>query len=713
VTLADFAQDYNAAALLPVIVGLPLLGGMVNGLFGKYFSKPLVGVVACTTVLASFFLTVLAFLQLREMTLVNPDAALRHVLFQWIAAGDYSFEFAFLFDPLSALMCMVVTGVGFVIHLYSTNYMEDDPSYARYFSYLNLFMFSMLMLVLGKNLAMLFIGWEGVGACSYLLIGFWFKDMDKAEAGQKAFVVNRIGDLGFAIAIFLLLAYCNGSVDYDRLRAHFTDARHVIDHPWTVTLIGLLLFVGACGKSAQIPLYVWLPDAMAGPTPVSALIHAATMVTAGVYMVARMNFLYALTPHAMTVVMVVGALTAVVAATIGLVQNDIKKVLAYSTVSQLGYMFVGVGAGAFAAGIFHLYTHAFFKACLFLGAGAVIYALHHEQDIRKMGGLRNKLKVVHWTFAVACVAIAGLPPLAGFFSKDAIIAETVGYHPDTKKLTEYYDGWFDRSGHAELMKAAKPGEAVDADPKKLEAAKAKAKAAYIASVEGLKIWRMVAAVLCLIGALMTAFYMFRLYFLTFWGEYRGDHHTWEHAHDSPFAMGTVLQILAVFSFIGGWIGLPFAHGKLNWLDHWLDPVFARGHEFVGGHLSDALEYGLMGGSVAIAGFGVFLAWQMYKDGPSQKAAELSAQFKGLYEFLLNKWWVDELYHAIIVRPLRRVSQATFQVVDRVLVDTLLVSLPGWLLSGTSQVVRLVQTGEVQLYLCGVVVGLAALALYLV
>ncbi|MSP91568.1 MAG: NADH-quinone oxidoreductase subunit L [Myxococcales bacterium] len=710
-SLADLTFDYNAAALLPVIVALPLLGGIVTGLFGKHLSRGTVHVIANTAVLAPFFMAVLAFVQLRALTLTNPDAALRFELYRWIAAGSYTFDIAFLFDPLSAVMCLVVAGVGFLVHLYSTAYMEDDKGYARYFSYLNLFVFSMLMLVLGKNLAMLFIGWEGVGACSYLLIGFWFKDMDKAVAGQKAFIVNRIGDIGFVIAIFLLLAYANGSVDYDSLRAHFSDAHRVLIDPATITLICLLLFVGAAGKSAQIPLYVWLPDAMAGPTPVSALIHAATMVTAGVYMVARMNFLYALSPAAMTVVMVVGALTAVVAASIGLAQNDIKKVLAYSTVSQLGYMFVAVGAGAFAAGIFHLFTHAFFKACLFLGAGAVIYGLHHEQDIRNMGGLKAKMKVTHWTFLVACLAIAGLPPLAGFFSKDAILAETVGFHPDTEKLSAYYDASFKNQALRALAREHKPGTPFEADSAKIDARHKQVKAAYVASVEKLAIWRKVALALCLLGALMTAFYMFRLYFLTFWGQFRGDPHAYHDAKDAPLSMALALQILAVLSIAGGWLGMPFAHGKLNWFWHWLDPVFARGHEFVGGHLSAALEYGLMGASVTAFAIGAGVAWSFYKDGPSKQAAAIAASARGLHAALLNKWYVDELYDAILIKPLRSVSMALFQVVDRVVIDTMLVSLPGWTLSGLSYLVRFVQTGEVQVYLVGIVAGLTVLVMY--
>ena len=703
------AFSFSPSALLPIIVLLPLLGGILNGLFGKRFSRQTVYAIGSTTVLASFLLSVMVFQGLRGAMVTDPNAAFRFEAYHWIVAGNYSFDFAFLADQLSAVMLLVVTGVGFLVHLYSTSYMDDDPGIARYFAYLNLFVFSMLMLVLGKNLAMLFIGWEGVGACSYLLIGFWFKDMDKAEAGQKAFVVNRIGDIGFVVAIFLLLAYAGGSVDFDSLRAHFSDSARAIDHAPTITLICLLLFVGACGKSAQIPLYVWLPDAMAGPTPVSALIHAATMVTAGVYMIARMNFLFALSPHAMTVVMMVGALTAIFAASIGLVQNDIKKVLAYSTVSQLGFMVIAVGAGAFAAGIFHLFTHAFFKACLFLGAGAVIHGLHHEQDIRKMGGLKKKMPLVNATFLISCIAIAGLPPLAGFFSKDAILAETVALKPDAEKLAAYYEGGFKRQAFAEAGAAG--GEA--ADMAKVAAAEQGIKKHYIESVEHLGIWRKVAFALGLCAALMTAFYMFRLYFLTFTGEYRGDHHTWDHAHDAPWPMGSALAILAALSVVGGWVGMPFAHGHYNFFYHWLEPVLARGKELVEGELAPSVEYGLMGLSVLVASIGVFIAWQLYGRGVSEVPARIATTFRPVYNALLNKYYVDEFYHAVVITPLRAVSRALFQVVDRVLVDLAMVRGPGYALVGLSHLGRLAQTGEVQAYLIGTVVGVAALAWYLI
>jgi NADH-quinone oxidoreductase subunit L len=700
-------MTYNPSALLPVIVLLPLLGALFNGLLGSRLSRQTVYAISNTTVLASFLLSVMVFLGLRGAMVTAPDAAFRYTLYEWIAAGSYKFEIAFLADQLSAVMLLVVTGVGFLVHLYSTGYMHEDPGYARYFSYLNLFIFSMLMLVLGKNLAMLFIGWEGVGACSYLLIGFWFKDMDKAAAGQKAFIVNRIGDVGFLAAMMLLLAYGNGSVDFDHLRVVFSDSAHMLDHAPTVTLIALLLFVGAAGKSAQIPLYIWLPDAMAGPTPVSALIHAATMVTAGVYMIARMNFLFALTPHAMTVVMMVGATTALVAASIGLVQNDIKKVLAYSTVSQLGFMIVAVGAGAYAAGVFHLMTHAFFKGALFLGAGAVIHALHHEQDIRKMGGLKKKLPIIHWTFLISCIAIAGLPPLAGFFSKDAILAETLAFRPNTEKIATYYGESFERQARVKVMADKAPDQA------KLAVAVKAERDAYVKSVEDLAIWRKVAFALCLLAAFMTAFYMFRLYFLTFSGDYRGDHHTWDHAHDAPWPMATALVLLAFLSFVGGWVGTPFFHNQFNFFFHWLEPVLARGEELLDGHMTPALEYGLMAASTVVAALGVTLAWWMYRKGPSELGANLANRMSFIYDALLNKYYVDEFYDRVVVRPLRAVSQAAFQVIDRIIVDLVMVRGPGYVLLGVSHAGRLLQNGEVQTYLVGVVLGIALLAYYLV
>ena len=707
-------QD-NPAILLPMIVLLPLLGGIINGFFGKRLSKQAVYFIANTAVLGAFVLSVQSFFNLRAAIAVDPSAAFRYEAFRWIAAGSYSFDMSFLLDPLSSVMILVVTGVGFLVHLYSTSYMDSDEGVGRYFSYLNLFVFSMLMLVLGKNLAMLFIGWEGVGACSYLLIGFWFKDMAKAEAGQKAFVVNRIGDIGFVVAIFLLLAYGNGSVDYDSLKLMFSDKVATVSHAPTITLICLLLFVGAAGKSAQIPLHVWLPDAMAGPTPVSALIHAATMVTAGVYMIVRLNFLFALSPHAMTVVMLIGALTALVAASIGLVQTDIKKVLAYSTVSQLGFMFIAVGAGAFAAGIFHLFTHAFFKGCLFLGAGAVIHALHHEQDIRKMGGLAKKLPVIRMTFLISCIAIAGLPPLAGFFSKDAILVETVAFAPAIEKLQTYYGPGFQRQAETmALGDAIRAGKtAADVDRLRITEKAGDLQKQWRTSVESLAPWRKVAFAMGLLAALMTAFYMFRLYFLTFSGTYRGDPHAFDHAHDAPWPMALPLQILAVLSVCAGWLGTPFNHGHWNKFYQWLDPVLERGKYLVNGHLDVKTEYALMALSTVVAATGVALAWSLYKAGPSEKMANLAQSVRPVYQMLLNKYWLDEAFHALIVLPLRGIAQFLFQLVDRLLIDGLMVRAPGMVLIGLSHVGRMVQTGEVQTYLLGVALGVAALAWYLI
>jgi len=705
----------NPALLLPIIVLLPLVGGIVNGLLGKRLPKQLVYTIANAAVLSSFLLSVMAFVALKGQIAIDPDAALRFTAFQWIAAGGYSFDMAFLLDPLSAVMILVVTGVGFLVHLYSTSYMDNDAGVGRYFAFLNLFVFSMLMLVLGKNLAMLFIGWEGVGACSYLLIGFWFKDMDKAIAGQKAFVVNRIGDIGFVAAIFLLLAYGSGSVDYDALKLLFSDPVGQVAHDRTILLICLLLFIGAAGKSAQIPLYVWLPDAMAGPTPVSALIHAATMVTAGVYMIARLNFIFALSPHAMTIIMLVGALTALVAASIGLVQNDIKKVLAYSTVSQLGFMVVAVGAGAFGAGVFHLFTHAFFKGCLFLGAGAVIHALHHEQDIRKMGGLRRKLPVIRWTFLISCYAIAGLPAASGFFSKDAILAETIAMHPDASRLEAYHAPGFQNQAAQELrVEAAQKGQpTARVDAAQVTRRTGELKAAYKASVEGLAVWRKIAFALCLCAAFMTAFYMFRLYFLTFSGEYRGDHHSWDHAHDAPWPMGLPLVLLAGLSVCAGWIGTPFSHGHYNVFDHWLHPVVERGKQFVSGHLETSAEFALMGASIVVASAGWALAYKLYGQGQSDVPARLAATLRPLYNTLLHKYWLDELYDLVIVRKLRLLAQILFQLVDRLIVDGIMVRGPGLALLGLSQLGRLAHSGEVQTSLVGVAVGLAALAWYLI
>jgi len=488
----------------------------------------------------------------------------------------------------------VVTFIGLFIHIYSTGYMAHDPGFARYMSYLNLFMFAMLTLVLGANYLVMFVGWEGVGLCSYLLIGFWFHKQSASDAGKKAFIVNRIGDAGFLLGVFLIFVTF-GSLDFRSVMA--AAAGMTVEHGWTgpLTLIGLFLFVGACGKSAQIPLYVWLPDAMEGPTPVSALIHAATMVTAGVYMVARSAAIYAHAPNALLVVAVIGALTAILAASIGLVQYDIKRVLAYSTVSQLGYMFLACGVGAFGAAVFHLATHAFFKALLFLGSGSVIHGMSGEQDMRSMGGLKDKLPWTRRTMLVGCIAIAGIPPLAGFFSKDEILWSA-----------------FKIGGHGQLL------------------------------------W-----LIGFVAAAMTAFYMFRLYHMTFSGTFRGTEEQAQHLHESPTSMVLPLQVLAVGSIVAGFVGVPAALGGSNHIEHFLHPVFegaqhALGEVFSAAPPSHAVEYLLMAASVGIAAAGILLAGRMYKAQPAM-AERMAQRFAGAHRVLLNKYYVDEAYGKVFVR----------------------------------------------------------------
>ena len=550
--------------------------------------------------------------------------------FSWITGGDLTIldgrvmpvdiAASFQVDPLSAVMLGFVTFVGFLIHLYSVGYMHGEPdrAYARYFSYLNLFMFAMLTLITGSNLPVLFVGWEGVGLCSYLLIGFYFEKGWCASAGMKAFIVNRIGDFGFILAIFAAFMVF-GTLEFSELfqamqgdhNGHFAAA---------ATIIGLLLFVGAVGKSAQIPLFVWLPDAMAGPTPVSALIHAATMVTAGVYMVARCNYFYQVSPTAMLVVAVVGGVTAVVAATIGLVQNDIKKVLAYSTVSQLGYMFLAAGVGAYVAAIFHVVTHAFFKACLFLGSGSVIHACGGEQDMRKMGGLKKYMPTTWWTFVAATVAIAGIPPLAGFVSKDAILAKA------------FEAGFTDLNGFGNVY---------------------------------FLLW-----MLGLGGAGLTAFYMFRLVFMTFYGKFRGGEEAEHHLHESPWTMTLPLQILAVLSIVGGLlIGFPgqlFHLEGWSFIDRFLDPVVLSHGEHAGHAVSFGLEWALVLLSVGVAATGIVVAWRFYKlDAGFTRAKALAERFPLVYKLLLNKYWVDEIYGATVIAGTIKLSRFLWEFDARV------------------------------------------------
>ncbi len=621
----------NNLWLIPI---LPFAGFLVNGLFGKRAGK---GFVTAVAILASLGAAVAGTVAVFEYT-AHYHHGERHlnVLYQWFNSGGIGADIAFQLDPLSIVMLMVVTWIGFLIHVYSVGYMHDDDGYWRYFAYLNLFLSMMLILILGSSYLFMFVGWEGVGLCSYLLIGFYYDTGYAPPAGKKAFVVNRIGDFGFLIAMFLMFAYI-GSVDFARVSQVAAGGGLPAS---IVTAICLLLFLGACGKSAQIPLYVWLPDAMAGPTPVSALIHAATMVTAGVYMVARSNVLYRLAPEAMMVVAIIGGLTALFAATIGLRQFDIKKVLAYSTVSQLGFMFIGVGVGAFSAGVFHLVTHAFFKACLFLGSGSVIHAMGGEQDIRKMGGLKGKIPITYWTFLIATIAIAGFPPLSGFFSKDEILASAF--------VTPYFPGL--------------------------------GKLIYI---------------LGSLAAFCTSFYMYRLVYLTFYGKFRGTHEQEHHLHESPPTMTMPLIILAALSIFGGLLGLPHVIGP-NFLGRWLHPVIpeiAGVHGEI--HINSGTEWLVMGLSTLIAVAGWFFAMRLYKERALAADERFEQRSPALARAIENKWYVDELYGAVIVRPLEALSRFFWKGVDMV-IDGIAAML-GFTVRMFGDVMRFFQTGNVRNY----------------
>ncbi len=645
-------MDIKTSILLWIPL-LPLFGAIVNGLFGRHFSRPLVSAIGCGTVGMAFVLGLVAS---ADIFASNGEARLVQSVYAWITAGNISIQLSFLLDSLSVIMVLVVAGVSFLIHVYSTGYMRDDPSHARYFAYLNLFVFSMLVLVLGDNLPVLFVGWEGVGLCSYLLIGFWFEDPAKASAGKKAFIVNRIGDLGFLIGMFLLFGAV-GSLSIDDLRAGTAQG---LIAPGLATAACLFLFLGATGKSAQIPLYVWLPDAMAGPTPVSALIHAATMVTAGVYMIARLSFLFAISPTASAVVALVGGLTALIAATIGITQKDIKKVLAYSTVSQLGYMFVAVGVGAYFAGIFHLMTHAFFKACLFLGSGAVIHALSGVQDITKMGGLRKKLPWTYWTFLISTLAIAGFPPFAGFFSKDEILWKALS-----------------STSHAPWAS-----------------------------------WVHLAAYgMGILAAAITSFYMFRLVFLTFHGKSRLDPSI--HVHHEMKSMSYPLAVLAGLATVAGWVGASL-FGIHSFAD-FLDPVVGAAQktavvmrDFAHNH---SIEWAAAVGSVAVAFIGLGLAWLLYIKSPDTPW-RLAERFRFTYRLVFNKYWVDEFYEAFIIRPIHAFSVFLWRIVDVVIIDGFGVNGPARLLKGIGHVGRRLQSGNVQAYAFWLFAGVAGALLYL-
>ncbi len=620
---------FNLVWLTPL---LPLLGFLINGLGRKQLSKTMAGFIGSGTVFLSFLISVLIFIQLVDGNI--PKAPIHYFDFINITALKIGFDFQI--DQLSSIFLLIITGVGFLIHVYSTSYMKDEESkdFAKYFAFLNLFIFSMLILVMGANYVIMFIGWEGVGLCSYLLIGYWFKNTSYNVAAKKAFIMNRIGDLGFLLAVFWLIAKL-GSVDFHNVFANVSKLS-VTD----LTGITLLLFVGAMGKSAQIPLYTWLPDAMAGPTPVSALIHAATMVTAGIYMIARSNILYTMAPVSQAVVAIVGLSTAILAATIALKQNDIKKVLAYSTVSQLGYMFLGLGVGAYTGAVFHVMTHAFFKALLFLGAGSVIHAMSGEQDIRNMGGLKKYMSITHITFLLACFAIAGMPPFSGFFSKDEILAAAFARSP--------------------------------------------------------LLWGAGVA-----GAIMTAFYMFRLYAMTFLGKFRGTHEQQHHLHESPKAITIPLIILAILSVIGGWIGIPevFMHGGHR-LEEFLAPVFAQSNAITIKHEANAsTEFMLMGISVAVALTALLYAWNKFSK--YQKTAETET---GLGKVLENKWYVDELYDSIIIKPVQSIAKYFNNVFERKGIDGFVNGI-GKAVNYSSRQIRLIQTGQVGTYIFMMVLGI--------
>ena len=632
---------------LGIIPALPLAGFAVNGLLGKRRGKSFVSAVGTGCVgLAA----VVAFSRLIPF-LAGDHAPVVERIASWISAGGFSADLAMRLDPLSALMTGFVTFVGFWIHVYSIGYMRHDETeagYARYFAYLNLFMFAMLTLVLAQNFLLLFVGWEGVGLCSYLLIGYYYDREYAADAGKKAFIVNRIGDFGFLLGMFGIFSLF-GSLDFDRVfPAAAADPGKYAPY---LTIVCLCLFLGAVGKSAQVPLYVWLPDAMAGPTPVSALIHAATMVTAGVYMVARCNVLFRLAPEAMGVVAVVGGVTALFAGIIAVAQNDIKKVLAYSTVSQLGYMFLACGVGAYVAGMFHVMTHAFFKACLFLGSGSVIHAMGGEQDMRKMGGLKSKLPVTYWTFLVATLAIAGIPPLAGFFSKDAILA-----------------GVFEHERYL--------------------------------------LWG-----IGLFTAGLTALYMFRLVSLTFEGGFRGTPEQEPNLHESPPSMTAPLVILAALSVVGGWIGLPKVLGEnADRFGAFLSPILlplALTAQTAERGLSGGMEWLLMGVSVAVAVTGLLIARNWYVRQEGRPAERLAAAFPRLSRLVADKFRVDELYASVIVRPFDWLARVLWKVVDVLIIDGVL-NAGAFLVELAGDLLRFLQTGNVRNYALSLFLGLVAL-----
>jgi len=621
---------------LYLIILFPLIGFLINAFAGKLLPKTVSGIIGSGTIFVSFVLSTLLFLGFLNGSQQKIDLD----VYDWISFPGFNISFGLLLDQLSITWLMVITGVGFLIHLYSISYMHDDENFSVFFSYLNLFIFFMLLLVLGNNFLVMFIGWEGVGLCSYLLIGFWFKNTEYNNAAKKAFIMNRIGDFGFLLAMFLLL-YHFKTLNFGALQTAVVTIH--VSHLLIVAITGLL-FVGAIGKSAQIPLYTWLPDAMAGPTPVSALIHAATMVTAGIYMIARANFLYILAPETMQLVAAVGAATALFAATIGIMQNDIKKVLAYSTVSQLGLMFMALGVGAFTSGVFHVVTHAFFKACLFLGSGSVIHALHGEQDIRNMGGLKKWMPITFWTFLISALAISGVFPFAGFFSKDEILAATFE--------------------HSKILWA-------------------------IGSL----------------ASILTAFYMFRLVYLTFTGEFRGTEEQKSHLHESPWLITLPLVVLAILAAVGGVLGLPAVFSSQHFLRSFLAPVFVPVKDGMAEALSSSTEMALMAGALAGALLSIAYAYMKYVSGKSLPAKE--GEETGIGKIIYHKYYVDEIYNFLFVKPVMMLSDVFYSFVDNIIIDGI-VNLSGRLSMAVGQQVRKLQSGYIGFYLIAMVLSIVVM-----
>ena len=622
-------MDTNLALLLLLA---PFIGFLLNIFAGKKLSRTLAGTVGTIAVAVSFAVTLYFFLNI-----LNTGEAVKISLFEWMRLANFTVDMGFQLDQLSLLWLMFVTGIGTLIHVYSISYMHDDENIHKFFAYLNLFVFFMITLVMGSNLLIMFIGWEGVGLCSYLLIGFWYKNQDYNDAAKKAFIMNRIGDLGFLVGIFII-GYVFHTLDYTTIQTMLSN-NWPVDAAW-LGIAALCLFIGACGKSAQIPLYTWLPDAMAGPTPVSALIHAATMVTAGIFMITRMNFLFNLAPDVQNIIAIVGAVTSLVAAAIGLVQNDIKKVLAYSTVSQLGLMFLALGLGAYEIAVFHVITHAFFKACLFLGSGSVIHALHGEQDMRNMGGLKKVMKVTFITFLISTLAISGLPPFSGFFSKDEILM--VAFH------------------------------------------------------ENKALW-----VIATLASIMTAFYMFRLLYLTFFKDFRGTEEQKHHLHESPALITFPLIVLAILAAVGGLLNLP---GN-NWLNHYLAPVIATPAEH---HALDSSAYMLMGLAVAGALIGIGIAYAKYIKQAAVPPQD--SDINGLHKVLYNKFYVDEFYTAVIVKPIYAIGTFFRDVIEAAL-SAFIFGL-GKAANMLGSEGKAIQTGSIGYYLFAFVLGVCAIIVFI-